>query len=66
MAQTKKDRHPNRYGSGDVPGLNPVIKSVVYGASHIGNRTVTGIRRGWEEPPRTSRSLGFEPRFLRS
>ena len=34
-------------GGGDVPGLNPVIKSVVYGASHIG-RTVTGIRRGWE------------------
>jgi 6-phosphofructokinase 1 len=34
-------------GGGDVPGLNPVIKSVVYGASHI-DRTVTGIRRGWE------------------
>src|ERR1700722_18983022 len=34
-------------GGGDVPGLNPVIKSVTYGASQIG-RTVTGIRRGWE------------------
>jgi ATP-dependent phosphofructokinase / diphosphate-dependent phosphofructokinase len=34
-------------GGGDVPGLNPVIKSVVYGASEIG-RQVLGIRRGWE------------------
>src|ERR1700735_1948033 len=34
-------------GGGDVPGLNPVIKSVVYGASEIG-RQVIGIRRGGE------------------
>jgi 6-phosphofructokinase len=34
-------------GGGDVPGLNSVIKSVVYGADKIG-RPVTGIRRGWE------------------
>jgi 6-phosphofructokinase len=34
-------------GGGDVPGLNPVIKSVVYGADEIG-RTVVGIRKGWE------------------
>jgi 6-phosphofructokinase len=34
-------------GGGDVPGLNSVIKSVVYGASEIG-RQVTGIRKGWE------------------
>ena len=34
-------------GGGDVPGLNSVIKSVVYGASEIG-RPVTGIRKGWE------------------
>jgi 6-phosphofructokinase len=34
-------------GGGDVPGLNPVIKSVVYGATTIG-REVVGIRRGWE------------------
>jgi ATP-dependent phosphofructokinase / diphosphate-dependent phosphofructokinase len=34
-------------GGGDVPGLNPVIKSVVYGASEIG-RKVVGVRRGWE------------------
>ena len=34
-------------GGGDVPGLNPVIKSVVYGASTL-HREVVGIRRGWE------------------
>ncbi|MGB9402857.1 MAG: ATP-dependent 6-phosphofructokinase [Candidatus Acidiferrales bacterium] len=34
-------------GGGDVPGLNSVIKSVVYGASERG-RTVIGIRRGWK------------------
>jgi 6-phosphofructokinase len=34
-------------GGGDVPGLNSVIKSVVYRASEIG-RSVTGIRRGWK------------------
>ncbi|MDE3170244.1 MAG: 6-phosphofructokinase [Acidobacteriota bacterium] len=34
-------------GGGDVPGLNSVIKSVVYGSSEIG-RQVIGIRRGWE------------------
>ncbi len=34
-------------GGGDVPGLNSVIKTVVYRASHAGHQ-VTGIRRGWE------------------
>jgi len=34
-------------GGGDVPGLNPVIKSVVYGSSETG-RHVVGLRRGWE------------------
>jgi len=34
-------------GGGDVPGLNPVIKSVVYGSSEYG-RQVVGLRRGWE------------------
>ena len=34
-------------GGGDVPGLNSVIKSVVYRAGEIG-REVIGIRRGWE------------------
>jgi ATP-dependent phosphofructokinase / diphosphate-dependent phosphofructokinase len=34
-------------GGGDVPGLNSVIKSVVYNASEI-DCEVIGIRRGWE------------------
>jgi 6-phosphofructokinase 1 len=33
-------------GGGDVPGLNSVIKSVVYNATEIGCQVV-GIRRGW-------------------
>ena len=34
-------------GGGDVPGLNAVIKSVVYRSSEIGAEVI-GIRRGWE------------------
>lgn len=34
-------------GGGDVPGLNSVIKSVVYRGSELGY-DVVGIRRGWE------------------
>jgi 6-phosphofructokinase 1 len=34
-------------GGGDVPGLNAVIKSVVYRATEVGH-SVLGIRRGWE------------------
>jgi ATP-dependent phosphofructokinase / diphosphate-dependent phosphofructokinase len=34
-------------GGGDVPGLNSVIKSVVYRATE-GDAQVIGIRRGWE------------------
>ena len=34
-------------GGGDVPGLNSVIKSVVYRATELGYEVV-GIRRGWE------------------
>src|ERR1041384_7700459 len=34
-------------GGGDVPGLNSVIKTVVYRASEIGCEVI-GIRRGWE------------------
>jgi 6-phosphofructokinase 1 len=34
-------------GGGDVPGLNAVIKSVVYRATEVGY-DVLGIRRGWE------------------
>lgn len=34
-------------GGGDVPGLNSVIKSVVYRATELGYEAI-GIRRGWE------------------
>src|SRR5687768_4643630 len=34
-------------GGGDVPGLNAVIKSVVYRATEAGY-DVLGLRRGWE------------------
>lgn len=34
-------------GGGDVPGLNAVIKTVVYRGSDIGCEVI-GIRRGWE------------------
>ena len=34
-------------GGGDVPGLNSVIKSVVYRSTELGH-DVIGIRRGWE------------------
>ncbi len=34
-------------GGGDVPGLNSVIKSIVYRSSELGYE-VLGIRRGWE------------------
>jgi 6-phosphofructokinase 1 len=34
-------------GGGDVPGLNSVIKSVVYRSSEVGWQTM-GIRRGWQ------------------
>jgi 6-phosphofructokinase len=33
-------------GGGDVPGLNPAIKTIVYGAIDRGHQVV-GIRRGW-------------------
>jgi 6-phosphofructokinase len=34
-------------GGGDVPGLNSVIKSVVYNGTELGYEVI-GIRRGWE------------------
>jgi 6-phosphofructokinase len=37
----------NLTGGGDVPGLYPVIQSVVYRAREMG-RVVIGIREGWK------------------
>jgi 6-phosphofructokinase len=44
---TKPKRIGILTGGGDVPGLNAVIKSVVYRATEAGY-DVLGIRRGWE------------------
>src|SRR3954463_5197522 len=46
-AMTARKRTAILTGGGDVPGLNAVIKSVVYRASEAGYTTL-GIRRGWE------------------
>jgi ATP-dependent phosphofructokinase / diphosphate-dependent phosphofructokinase len=51
-------------GGGDVPGLNPVIKSVVYRASEIG-REVIGIRRGWEGLTHMNPSSETYPVYIR-
>ncbi len=47
MAGTVMKRIGILTGGGDVPGLNSVIKSVVYRSSEVGWATL-GIRRGWQ------------------
>ena len=51
-------------GGGDVPGLNSVIKSVVYRATEMG-RQVIGIRKGWEGLTHMNAALDFDPAYLR-
>jgi ATP-dependent phosphofructokinase / diphosphate-dependent phosphofructokinase len=51
-------------GGGDVPGLNPVIKSVVYRASELGWQ-VTGIRRGWQGLTHLRRGSDDEADWIR-
>src|SRR5215510_9461456 len=51
-------------GGGDVPGLNAVIKSVVYRATEVGY-DVLGIRRGWEGLTHVRPELGLDPDYLR-
>ncbi|MGH9734596.1 MAG: 6-phosphofructokinase [Candidatus Acidiferrales bacterium] len=51
-------------GGGDVPGLNPVIKSVVYRASEIGS-DVVGIRRGWEGLTHMNPALEADLTYIR-
>ena len=49
MAQKKVKKKPTiaiLTGGGDVPGLNPCIKALVYRAASEGIR-ILGIRRGW-------------------
>jgi len=50
-------------GGGDVPGLNSVIKSVVYRASEMG-RSVLGIRRGWEGLTHMDPRQELDPAYL--
>jgi len=50
-------------GGGDVPGLNSVIKSVVYRASEMG-RSVVGIRKGWEGLTHLDPSLETDARYI--
>lgn len=51
-------------GGGDVPGLNSVIKSVVYRASEM-RRSVLGIRRGWEGLTHLNASQETDMRYIR-
>ena len=51
-------------GGGDVPGLNNVIKSVVYRATDLGYE-VLGIRRGWEGLTHQRRSTELDPEYVR-
>jgi len=51
-------------GGGDVPGLNSVIKSVVYRASEMG-RPVIGIRKGWEGLTHLNSTLETDPLCVR-
>src|SRR5919197_398147 len=51
-------------GGGDVPGLNSVIKSVVYRATET-DLEVIGIRRGWEGLTRLKPGPTPDPDYIR-
>ena len=51
-------------GGGDVPGLNPVIKSVTYRSTELGY-SVIGIRRGWEGLTHMRPGPDLDPEYLR-
>jgi ATP-dependent phosphofructokinase / diphosphate-dependent phosphofructokinase len=51
-------------GGGDVPGLNSVIKSVVYQSTHIGAE-VLGIRRGWQGLTHARIGPQFDEEYVR-
>jgi 6-phosphofructokinase len=52
-------------GGGDVPGLNAVIKSVVYRATEVGY-DVLGLRRGWEGLTHVRPGAAMDPDYLRA
>ncbi len=51
-------------GGGDVPGLNPVIKSVVYRSTELGYE-VLGIRRGWQGLTHMRPGREPDPEYIR-
>ena len=51
-------------GGGDVPGLNSVIKSVVFNATEMGAQVI-GIRRGWEGLTHMRAGKEFDPEYIR-
>ncbi|HEV8516842.1 MAG TPA: 6-phosphofructokinase [Candidatus Limnocylindrales bacterium] len=51
-------------GGGDVPGLNSVIKSVVYRSTELGYE-VLGIRRGWQGLTQLPPGSELDPQFVR-
>ncbi|MGZ6269916.1 MAG: 6-phosphofructokinase [Candidatus Limnocylindrales bacterium] len=51
-------------GGGDVPGLNSVIKSVVYRATEQGYE-IYGIRRGWEGLTHMQPGTEYDPDYVR-
>ena len=51
-------------GGGDVPGLNAVIKSVVYQTTDM-DLEVIGIRRGWEGLTHLQTGAQFDPEYVR-
>ncbi len=51
-------------GGGDVPGLNSVIKSVVYRASELGYEVI-GIRRGWKGLTHMRPGPELDPDYIR-
>jgi len=51
-------------GGGDVPGLNSVIKSVVYRSTDLGYEVI-GIRRGWEGLTHARPGGDPDPGYLR-
>jgi len=63
-AMTSKMRIAILTGGGDVPGLNAVIKSVVYRATEASHE-VLGIRRGWEGLTHLRAGKEPDPDYLR-
>ena len=64
MARALMKRIAILTGGGDVPGLNSVIKSVVYRSSEVGWQAL-GIRRGWQGLTHVDPALEDGGGFLR-